>query len=234
MRQDGRVIPRFLTSVVLGGVVGALALAPPAAAHTGVTVEPAVAGARGAVATFTAEAESKSAGVTSLRVVLPPGLVPADISLVEAPAGWALGMDAEAYLIAGPALPAGQNLRHRVRIRQLPNVPVLVFKVLQTYSDGRTDRWIEEPSAANPNPDNPAPTVRLQAAAPGTVFESASPSAPPSTPSGPAPPVLAPATGEVAPPAEDSGRTLVWLVVTVLLAAAVLVAGGVYIRRRYR
>ncbi|HZP29780.1 MAG TPA: DUF1775 domain-containing protein, partial [Acidimicrobiia bacterium] len=37
----------------------------------------------------------------------------------------------------------------------------LVFKALQTYSDGSVVRWIETPTKGAPAPENPAPTLTL-------------------------------------------------------------------------
>jgi uncharacterized protein YcnI len=37
----------------------------------------------------------------------------------------------------------------------------LVFKTLQTYSDGSVVRWIDQSTAAVPNPDHPAPVLKL-------------------------------------------------------------------------
>jgi periplasmic copper chaperone A len=39
----------------------------------------------------------------------------------------------------------------------LSAVDRIVFKALQTYSDGDVVRWIEEPVAGEPEPDHPAP-----------------------------------------------------------------------------
>lgn len=43
----------------------------------------------------------------------------------------------------------------------LPKVKELVFKVLQTYGDGSIVSWIQEPVAGAPEPDFPAPVLRL-------------------------------------------------------------------------
>jgi hypothetical protein len=45
--------------------------------------------------------------------------------------------------------------------------------VLQTYTDGRVDRWIEVPSAANAKPEFPAPVVTLAAPPGGSPASSA-------------------------------------------------------------
>ncbi|MGK4579194.1 YcnI family copper-binding membrane protein [Kitasatospora sp. HPMI-4] len=41
----------------------------------------------------------------------------------------------------------------------------VVFKALQTYSDGSVVRWIEEPKDGQPEPEHPAPVLHLTAAA---------------------------------------------------------------------
>jgi uncharacterized protein YcnI len=41
------------------------------------------------------------------------------------------------------------------------NTNKLVFKALQTYSDGTVVRWIETPTKGAPAPENPAPTLLL-------------------------------------------------------------------------
>jgi hypothetical protein len=40
----------------------------------------------------------------------------------------------------------------------------MVFKALQTYSDGTVARWIEEPVDGKPAEQDPAPVLRLAAA----------------------------------------------------------------------
>lgn len=39
----------------------------------------------------------------------------------------------------------------------------LTFKALQTYSDGKTVRWIEEAESGAEEPENPAPVLKLTA-----------------------------------------------------------------------
>lgn len=38
---------------------------------------------------------------------------------------------------------AGEDAEHSVVVRQLPDAEEVVFRPLQTYSDGRVYRWIE-------------------------------------------------------------------------------------------
>jgi len=218
---------------MFGAVVGALAFAAPAWAHTTVKVEPAVAGAPNALVTVNAAAESDTAGIASVRVVLPAGIAPADVTYVDGPPGWALQPDAEGYVVSGPAVPVGRDAVHRVRVKQLPATPTLVFKVLQTYTDGRVARWIEVPQAGAAEPEFPAPVATL-AAPPGGFPPSAAPSsAPPAaSPSATAAPID---PTSVAGPdqAADSRGALPWVILGVLVVIVLAAAGGlIYARRR--
>jgi uncharacterized protein YcnI len=218
-----------LAAAAILGTVAALTVTGPALAHTGIAIEPARAGAKNAVASVNAEAESETAGVTKVQLFLPAGITPADVTAVNLPKGWQLTKQADAYTIEGPALPVGRNAEHKVRIRQLPTYESITFKVLQSYSDGRVDRWIGLPSAENPEPENPAPTVKLAggsgAAPTGTPSPTAA-SAPPS-----AQPSAAPTAAE--PQAEEAGQssTARWWVIALVVVAA-LITGVVVVRRR--
>lgn len=60
-----------------------------------------------------------------------------------------------------------------VAFGQLPdNTAQLTFKTLQTYSDGKVVRWIEEAAQGDDEPENPAPVLKLTAA--GTTSATAS------------------------------------------------------------
>lgn len=229
---------RYLRAVlaVLVGLIAAVMVAAPAQAHTSATVEPAVAGAQNATISFNAAAESTTAGITSLKIVLPAGLTAADLTYVDGPAGWAMQPDADGYVVSGPAVAVGRDVQHRVRAKQLPMAPALVFKVLQTYTDGRVDRWIEIPSAANAQPEYPAPVVPL--AAPPGGFPSGGASTgpkPASTDHGAAndpAPTSAPVDPSSASGEDEGGSPLPWIVLAVVVLA--LAAGGAYVVSRRR
>ena len=229
---------RYLHGLVaaLVGAFGALLVAAPAAAHTSATVEPAVAGAPNATVSFNAAAESTTAGITSLKVVLPLGILPADVTYIDGPAGWALQPDNEGYVLSGPAVAVGRDVQHRVRVKQLPMTPAVVFKVLQTYADGRIDRWIEIPSGANANPENPAPVVQL--AAPPGGFPSGAVSNVPTPAStdhggGDPKPSASPVTADPTTAADpDDGSPLPWIIVGVAVVAALAGGAFAYTRRR--
>ena len=63
----------------------------------------------------------------------------------------------------GGKIAAGHYEDFDVAFGQLPeDTGQLVFKTLQTYSDGTIARWIEEPQGGE-EPENPAPVLKLTA-----------------------------------------------------------------------
>ena len=213
--------------------------AGPALAHVEVEATPARALATDALLSLTAEAESGTAGISGLRIQLPSGLVPGDLRLASGPAGWRLSGSGGVVTVAGPALPVGRSLSLGIRVRQLPAGSQLVLKIVQSYSDGKQDAWIELPSASVPEPDQPAPIVRLQAAAPGATVlpratpsssSAATPSVAPTTPSVPATP--RPSGAAPAADAADNGSGAGWLFGGVL--AGIVLLGGIVVAARRR
>jgi uncharacterized protein YcnI len=218
-----RWVRRFGAAVV--GVVAALAVTGVAYAHVEVEAEPAVGGAA-AVVTFSAEAVSPSSGIKSVQIILPAGLSPADVSLQSGPAGWTLTPTSDGYIVAGPALPKGRDAEHAIKVKALPNQAQVVFKALVTYTDNTVDRWIEEPSTANPNPNQPAPILKLT---PGPSPTPAPTTEPPATVAATTPPVTANAT----PIAAEGGLSPFWWIIIVAFAliAAAAIAMGLRKRR---
>jgi uncharacterized protein YcnI len=213
-------VGRFGTLAI--SVLAALAWAGVASAHVDVEADPPIAGAANALVTFTAEAESASAGITSVRVILPAGLSNSNVSLHKAPAGWRLSATSDGYSVGGASLPPGAEAAHSIIVSRLPDTNALVFKTLVNYSDGQVDRWIEEPSNANPNPGSPAPVLQLQPGPRPGVSPTTQPAVTTTvTPSiTPAPATAAPATA----PAQDQdggGSTWVWWLVTAAVVGAV-------------
>ncbi|MCX4920023.1 DUF1775 domain-containing protein [Streptomyces sp. NBC_00687] len=156
-----------------------LALAGTASAHAEVEADKAQALAKSVHLTFVSEAESKAAGFTELRIVLPKGIAPADVSLAKAPKGWKLKPTTNGYSVGGPALKPGVDAEHTIEVRQLPDAKELAFKTVETYSDGKVSRWIELAQGGK-EPEQPAPVLKLKAAAPGAT--PIAPSSPASTP----------------------------------------------------
>jgi hypothetical protein len=231
---------RLMSIAALAGL-GVLALATPAAAHVEVSADKKQAGAADVTLTFHGEGESDTAGIVSERVVLPPGIAPADVTLVKAPAGWKFTPGADGFTIAGKALPIGADAEWKVKIKKLPAGETrLPFKTLETYGDGQVARWIEVQREGGEEPASPAPMVILAAdpavAAPSAGAPSAG-GAPASAPAGEAsgaaqvPSVAATALVERAPASDDGGSAAWWIVPAVVL---VLFAGGAFalLRRR--
>ncbi|NEC84480.1 DUF1775 domain-containing protein [Streptomyces sp. SID12501] len=158
---------------LLAAAAGTLVLltAGPAAAHVEVESDKAQALAENVEISFDAEAESDTAGIAAVRVILPKGIAPGDVTYGEGPKGWKFTTADDGYTIKGPALKAGVNAEYSVVVRQLPDVKELAFKSLQTYSDGKIDRWIELDESS----EQPAPVLKLKAAAPGAKLVSPSP-----------------------------------------------------------
>ncbi|WP_349294273.1 DUF1775 domain-containing protein [Streptomyces sp. LRE541] len=208
-----------------------LALAGPAAAHAEVEADKAQALAENVTLTFVSEAESASGGFREVRVVLPEGIAPADVSLGKAPKGWSLKVTDDGYVVGGPALKTGVDAEYEVRVRQLPDVDEVAFKTVETYSDGEISRWIELPKDGQ-EAEQPAPLLKLKAAAPGATPVAPSPSATP-TPS-PTPSAAASSTAtatadastaaEAGEKKDDDGSSTGLLVGGAI--AAVLVLGG--------
>jgi uncharacterized protein YcnI len=209
--------------VVVGAVAVVAGLAGPASAHVEVSADKAQAGATDVTVSFSAESESKTAGITSLRVVLPDGIKPADVAWVSGPAGWTLTSAADGYTVAGPAVAAGEDAKYFVKITKLPvGAAELAFKTLQTYSDGKIYRWIESPSPGAAAPDSPAPVLKVQPAA-------AAPAATASAIPAPAPAestAAAPAATTAAETAKTSSTSSAWWWIPVAVVVVAAAAGG--------
>ena len=198
-----------------------LLTAVPAAAHVEVESERAQALAENVEISFDAESESDSAGITQIRVVLPDGIAPADVSYGNGPKGWKFTPADDGYTVKGSALKAGVNAEYSVVVKQLPDAEELAFKTLQSYADGQVDRWIE----LDERGENPAPVLKLKAAAPNAKPADPSPSESPTPTTSPSP--------EAATEKTDNGVSAgAWIAIVVAaLAAAAL---GFTIRRKVR
>ena len=69
---------------------------------------------------------------------------------------------------SGGSIPPGHFQQFVVSVGLPDATGPLVFKALQTYSDGTVVRWIEVPTAGGAELDHPAPTLQLTAAAADT------------------------------------------------------------------
>jgi uncharacterized protein YcnI len=65
----------------------------------------------------------------------------------------------------GGTIPVGQYQDFQISVDPLPtDTDQLVFKAVQTYSNGDIVRWIDLTQAGQPDPDHPAPVLALTAA----------------------------------------------------------------------
>ncbi|MFI6686693.1 DUF1775 domain-containing protein [Streptomyces sp. NPDC050485] len=187
------------------GLVTALAsagvLVAAGAAFAHVTVHPGsyAKGATDGTLTFRVPNEEDNAGTTKIQVVVPTDHPVLGV-LVTPQAGWTAqvttaklktpvktddGTITEAVseiTWTGGKIQPGQYQDFDVAFGQLPaDVDQLTFKTVQTYSDGKVVRWIDEAKEGQPEPANPAPVLHLTKAASGPA-DSASPSVSPAAP----------------------------------------------------
>ncbi|MFF3854031.1 YcnI family protein [Micromonospora sp. NPDC002575] len=172
-------------ALALGVAAVVLAVAAPASAHVSVNPKEATQGGYGRFA-FRVPNESDETSTTKVEVVLPENAPVGSVSTMPVP-GWTVAVEKRkvdppvqvhgsevteavakiTWTAAGDAaVKPGQFQEFPVSMGPLPQVDTMVFKALQTYSDGTVVRWIEEPTAGAEEPEKPAPVLTLTAAAP--------------------------------------------------------------------
>jgi uncharacterized protein YcnI len=160
-----------------------MALAGPASAH--VTVNPRSVTTGGfAELSFRVPTESASASTTQLEVTFPTETPLAHVSTKPIP-GWTATVE-KAKLATpiktddgeiteavskitwtGGAIAPGQYQNFDVSAGAFPDKPgELVFKAVQTYSDGSVVRWIDVVAPGGAEAEHPAPVLEVKAAAP--------------------------------------------------------------------
>lgn len=158
-----------------------LLLAGAASAHVTVDAPGATEGGY-AVVTFRVPDETDNTDTTKVQVFFPPTQPLASVSVRPTP-GWTFrvrttrlakpissddGQVTEAvsevtWTADSPrtAVQPGEFEEFAISAGPLPKAPTMVFKALQTYSDGTVVRWIDLPSPGGPEPEHPAPTLSL-------------------------------------------------------------------------
>jgi uncharacterized protein DUF1775 len=182
------LLRRALTA--LGIVLGvAAATAPTVFAHTEFDVGEVAPGSIVDLKLFV-ENESSTAGTTQVELRFPEPLVIVGLPTVE---GWtatpvegSVGAEAIGVVWVRPTASPDEDPNLPLTIGPLPAAEGrLQFKVLQTYSDGTEDAWIEVWPVGAVEPDRPGPVLDLVVGAPGTI----------------------PAPGTIAPVATDAATT---------------------------
>ncbi|MFD8389580.1 YcnI family protein [Streptomyces sp. NPDC059680] len=175
-----RTILRRAGAVTALTAAGLLAAAGVASAH--VTVHPGsyAKGATDGVLTFRVPNEEDTASTTKVQVFLPTDHPVLGV-LVHPQDGWTAQVTntklktpvktddgtitdaASEITFTGGKIAPGQYEDFNVAFGQLPDdTDQLTFKTLQTYSDGKIVRWIEEAQGGQ-EPENPAPVLKLTA-----------------------------------------------------------------------
>ncbi|MGW3960912.1 YcnI family copper-binding membrane protein [Amycolatopsis sp. NPDC005003] len=172
---------RRVAAVSLLGAAGVLLAQQAAFAHVTVTPNTGTPGGYTRVA-FNVPNEKPDASTVKLEVVLPADHPLASVSVQPVP-GWTVtrektklpqpvrtddGEVTEAVtsiVWQGGQVQPGQFQQFLVSLGPLPkDTGQLVFKALQTYSDGSVVRWIDLPDGSGAEPEHPAPTLSLAAA----------------------------------------------------------------------
>ncbi|MFF1721516.1 YcnI family copper-binding membrane protein [Streptomyces sviceus] len=180
--SPNRITVRRAGTVTALTAAGLLAAAGVASAHVTIHPESYAKGATDGVLTFRVPNEEDNAGTTKVQVFLPTDHPVLGV-LVSPQDGWTAKVtntklktpvktddgtitDAVSEITwTGGKIGPGHYEDFNVAFGQLPeDTDQLTFKTLQTYSDGKTVRWIEEASGGE-EPENPAPVLKLTAKA---------------------------------------------------------------------
>ena len=146
---------------------------------------------------FRVPTESDTASTTKLEVAIPTDKPIASVGTMPVP-GWTVAVEKSKLATpiksddgdvteaiskitwtansADTAIKPGQFQEFPVSLGPLPDTDKLVFKALQTYSDGNVVRWIDEAVEGQAEPAHPAPVLKLAKPAAATVAASAAPS----------------------------------------------------------
>ena len=190
-------LPRPLARalMVLTGVTAALASSVGvAAAHVSVSSQDAAPGGFGEF-TFRVPNESDTASTVAIRIQIPKGAAMASLQ-TEAVPGWTVvtttadlpkpvknddGQEITSYVsvvefraASGGGIGPGEFQEFALSGGPLPDVKQVAFPVVQSYSDGSEAAWIEPTVEGQPEPDLPAPVLKLSAD-PGTSAPATAP-----------------------------------------------------------
>lgn len=183
-RSYSRALSR-VAAVAATSAAGIALVAIPALAHVTISPGSAQPGAA-AVLTFHVPNEEASANTTRVDMQIPTDHPIAQL-LVKPVAGWTISVRTVALakplvtddgqftqavsevIWSGGRIAPGQFQDFSLSADPLPQgVGQLMFKAIQTYSNGDVVRWIDVRRAGKPEPDHPAPVLTLTAAAAGT------------------------------------------------------------------
>jgi uncharacterized protein YcnI len=179
-----RPVFRLLTVAAVAAVsVGLTAL--PALAHVTVSSDDATQGGFGVI-TFRMPNEVDNADATELKVQLPADQPLASVAVKPQP-GWAYTVSTAKlatpltdddgnkvtdytsvvdWKATAGGIKPGEYAEFQLSVGPLPKADKMIFKAIQSYSDGKVVSWIDVPPAGSTaEPESPAPTLTLAAAA---------------------------------------------------------------------
>lgn len=150
-------------AVLLVVVLGAVAV--PAAAHVTVDPDEATKGGYAKLA-FRVPNERDAAATVQVEVAFPDEYPLRSVSVRPKP-GWTYTVERSGEAVSritwtGGVIRPGEFEEFEVSGGPLPgDAERLVFRALQTYDNGEVVRWIDEPVEGGPEPEHPAPVLRL-------------------------------------------------------------------------
>jgi uncharacterized protein len=179
-----RVLVRIGTGLS-AGLAATIALPGVAAAHITVQPDAAEAGSFSVVA-FRVPSERDDARTTRLRVVLPDDHPIGSVQTTPVP-GWSVATSTRTlatpitlfgeklskvvsqvtWTATNRGLAPGQFQDFSLSLGQLPESGEMVFRAVQTYSNGEQVNWNEVSADRSVEPEHPAPTLRITPAAAG-------------------------------------------------------------------
>jgi uncharacterized protein YcnI len=143
-------------------------LATSASAHVEVMPSTAKKGAY-QMLTFSVPNESDTASTVRLDVTIPQNRAITTVRVQPKP-GWNVAVQKTNGLVTtitwtGGTIAPDQFDLFTIAAGPLPKAKQVVFKALQTYSDGTVVRWIEPQAKGAPEPEHPAPVLTLKGTA---------------------------------------------------------------------
>lgn len=173
-----------LSAVGVASAASVLLLAGPAFAH--VSVQPVGPAAKGGYATVNVKVpnERDNASTVKLEVTFPVKSHPLTSVMPQAVPGWTVKVEkakldkplkvhgkeikeaVEKITWTGGKIGPGEFQQFPLSLGQLPeDADQIVLKAIQTYDNNEVVRWIEEPKEGAPEPQSPAPVLKLTAPA---------------------------------------------------------------------
>jgi uncharacterized protein YcnI len=211
---------RVAAGSVVATAVAVLGFAGAAGAHVSVSPGTATPGGDVVIA-FQVPTESDTASTVKLEVQVPTDKPIGSVAVAPVP-GWTVATQSTGGHVSkitwtantpDTSIRSGQFQEFPISLEALPDTDKLVFKALQTYSDGTVVRWIDEPVEGQPEPEHPAPVLTLAKG-------------------GRAPASAKPATVVETKPADPA--PLYWSIAATVLALTGVVLGGLALARTSR